>query len=84
MQDSMVDEYDSVLEMLSSSVTPANVFDQTFSSSVESGRTTVTSITTLKLERDIKRRKISEYCKDHHDRVGQINFSSDPEPLRPS
>ncbi|KAL6135328.1 hypothetical protein ACLB2K_067556 [Fragaria x ananassa] len=84
MQDSVVDEYDSVLEMVSSSVTPANVLDQTFSSSAESGRTTVTSITTLKLERDIKRRKISEYCKDHHDRVVQINFSSDPELLRPS
>lgn len=84
MQDSVVDGYDSVLEVVSSSVTPANVLDHTFSSSAESGRTTVTSITTLTVERDIKRRKISEYCKDHDHRAIQINFSSDPAVLRPS
>ncbi|KAK9924655.1 hypothetical protein M0R45_033009 [Rubus argutus] len=84
MQDSVVDGYDSVLEVVSSSVTPANVLDHTFSSSAESGRTTVTSITTLRVERDIKKRKISEYCKDHDHRAIQINFSSDPAVLRPS
>ncbi|XP_050384066.1 putative cyclin-D6-1 [Argentina anserina] len=84
MQDRVVDEYDSVLEMVSSSVTPANVLDHTFSSSADTGTTTVTSITTLKLERDIKRRKVSDCCNKHHHRVVQINFSSDPAKLRPS
>ncbi|XP_018501927.2 putative cyclin-D6-1 isoform X2 [Pyrus x bretschneideri] len=60
MQGIVVDGFDSILERVCSSVvTPANVLDHTFSSSAESGKTRVTSITTLRMERDLKRRKIS-------------------------
>ncbi|PQM41394.1 putative cyclin-D6-1 [Prunus yedoensis var. nudiflora] len=72
MQDIVADGFDSVLEMVSSSVTAANVLDHNFSSSAESGKTTVTGMTTLRLERDMKRRKISEYCKDHRVQISQI------------
>lgn len=72
MQDIVADGFDSVLEMVSSSVTAANVLDHNFSSSAESGKTTVTGLTPLRLERDMKRRKISEYCKDHRVQISQI------------
>ncbi|XP_050103698.1 putative cyclin-D6-1 isoform X2 [Malus sylvestris] len=77
MQDIVVDGFDSVLERVCSSfVTPANVLDHTFSSSAESGKTTVTSISTLRLERDLKRRKNSEYCKDHRLQISHKHFQS--------
>lgn len=55
MQDVVIDGYESVLEMVSSSVTAVNVLDQQFSSS-ESEKTISST------ERDIKRRKIIDYC----------------------
>ncbi|XP_009353212.2 putative cyclin-D6-1 [Pyrus x bretschneideri] len=77
MQDIVVDGFDSVLERVCSSfVTPATVLDHTFSSSAESGKTTVTSIATLRLERDLKRRKNSEYCKDHRLQISHEHFQS--------
>ncbi|XP_062152717.1 putative cyclin-D6-1 [Alnus glutinosa] len=60
MQDIVIDGYESVLEMVSSSVTAVNVLDQQFSSS-ESEKTDGT-FTTTRPERDIKRRKIIDYC----------------------
>ncbi|CAL2249614.1 unnamed protein product [Prunus armeniaca] len=72
MQDMVADGFDSVLETVSSSVTAANVLDHNFLSSAESGKTIVTGMTPLRLERDMKRRKISEYCKDHRVQISQI------------
>ncbi|PON80528.1 Cyclin [Parasponia andersonii] len=66
----VLEEYESVSEAISSSVTPVNVLDQRFSSS-ESGNTNGKStVTTLRIESDIKRRKISHYC---HNRTVQIS-----------
>jgi cyclin D6 len=60
MQEIVIDGYESVLEMVSSSVTAVNVLDQQFSSS-ESEKTNGI-FTTMRPERDIKRRKIIDYC----------------------
>lgn len=63
MQDIVIDGYESVFDMVSSSVTPVNVLDQQFSST-ESEKTngTITSSSTSRSERDIKRRRIIGYC----------------------
>lgn len=63
MQDIVIDGYESVFDMVSSSVTPVNVLDQQFSST-ESERTngTISGSSTSRSERDIKRRRIIGYC----------------------
>ncbi|KAL4620286.1 hypothetical protein ACB092_06G142400 [Castanea dentata] len=63
MQDIVIDGYESVFDMVSSSVTPVNVLDQQFSST-ESEKTngTITSSSTSRSERGIKRRRIIGYC----------------------
>ncbi|XP_062106235.1 putative cyclin-D6-1 [Humulus lupulus] len=72
LQAVVLEEYESVSEAISSTVTPVNVLDQIFSSS-ESGNTNGKStVTTLRLERDIKRRKISHYCHKQTVHVSQI------------
>ncbi|KAM6549148.1 hypothetical protein CsatB_020824 [Cannabis sativa] len=69
LQAVVLEEYESVSEAVSSTVTPVNVLDQIFSSS-ESGKSN--TVTTLRLERDIKRRKISHYCHNQTVHVSQI------------
>lgn len=63
MQDIVIDGYESVFDMVSSSVTPVNVLDQQFSST-ESEKTngTISGSSTSRSERDIKRRRIIGYC----------------------
>ncbi|KAL5581884.1 hypothetical protein UlMin_014326 [Ulmus minor] len=76
MQAIVLEEYETLFEVVSSSITPVNVLDQQYSSS-ESGKTngssTITgSTTTLRLERDIKRRKINHYCSNQTVQISQI------------
>ncbi|XP_041006089.1 putative cyclin-D6-1 [Juglans microcarpa x Juglans regia] len=66
MQEIVIDEYESVFDMVSSSGTPVNVLDQHFSSSELSGKTNGNITTnTIRAERDMKRRKII----DHYDNL---------------
>ncbi|KAI8005973.1 putative cyclin-D6-1 [Camellia lanceoleosa] len=74
MQDIAMDGYESVLELASSSRTPANVLDRHFSSSSsnsdsEKTNTTAeaitTTTTTARLVRDTKRQKISSFKNDN-------------------
>lgn len=60
----MLEGYEFVFEAVSSSVTPVNVLDQQFSSPENRSNdtsTVTTATTTLRLEKGIKRRKISGY-----------------------
>ncbi|KAF3443813.1 hypothetical protein FNV43_RR13503 [Rhamnella rubrinervis] len=64
MQAIVLEGYEFVFEALSSSVTPVNVLDQQFSSSENKSNhtsTVTTATTTLRLEKGIKKRKISGY-----------------------
>lgn len=64
VQAMVVEGYEFVFEAASSSVTPVNVLDQQFSSSENGSNdssTVATTTTTLRLEKGIKRRKISGY-----------------------
>ncbi|GMN61217.1 hypothetical protein TIFTF001_030298 [Ficus carica] len=73
METVLLEEYEPLSDVVSSSVTPVNVLDQRFSSS-ESGNynTNGTTITTLRVERDIKRRKINHYYDNPAVHVSQI------------
>ncbi|GMY09997.1 putative cyclin-D6-1 [Fagus crenata] len=62
MQDIVIDGYESVFDMVSSSVTPANVLDQQFSSAESEKTNAIITSSTLRSERDIKRRRIIGYC----------------------
>ncbi|KAF8391433.1 hypothetical protein HHK36_023738 [Tetracentron sinense] len=68
MQDIAMDGYESVFDIMSSSDTPVNVLDRHCWSS-ESEKTTSSTITA---ERDIKRRKISDFCNDSTFQISQI------------
>ncbi|XP_048327252.1 putative cyclin-D6-1 isoform X1 [Ziziphus jujuba] len=71
MQTMVLEGYEFVFEVVSSSVTPVNVLDQQYSCS-ESGITNETNSTTIpRLKRGIKRRKISDYC--NNDQTVQIS-----------
>ncbi|KAF9587485.1 hypothetical protein IFM89_003424 [Coptis chinensis] len=72
MNDMVMDGYDSVIENVSSSHTPVNVLDQHWSSS-ESDMTTSTVTTgCMRSERDLKRRKISDFCGNKTFQFSQI------------
>ncbi|OVA07972.1 Cyclin [Macleaya cordata] len=59
----VMDSYESVLDTVSCSDTPVNVLDLHCSSSQsEKVTTTTSSLGTVRSERDIKRRKISDFC----------------------
>ncbi len=62
MQDIVIDGYESVFDMVSSSVTPVNVLDQQFSSAESEKTNAIITSSTLRSERDIKRRRIIGYC----------------------
>ncbi|XP_010277890.1 PREDICTED: putative cyclin-D6-1 [Nelumbo nucifera] len=75
MQDIVIDGYESVFDMVSSSDTPVNVLDQYYSSS-ESEKTgssiSIATPTIKTAERDIKRRKLSDFCNDNAFQLSQI------------
>ncbi|KAL7185649.1 hypothetical protein ACSBR2_027573 [Camellia fascicularis] len=81
MQDIIIDGYESVLELASSSRTSTNVLDWHFSSSSsnsdnEKTNTTIEAITTTttkaRLESDTKRQKISSFKNDNSFQFSQI------------
>ncbi|XP_010268904.1 PREDICTED: putative cyclin-D6-1 [Nelumbo nucifera] len=73
MQDVVIDGYGSAFDIVSSSDTPDNVLDQQYSST-ESEKTGSTIATTVirAAERDIKRRKINDFCSDNTFQLSQI------------
>eukprot|EP00262_Sarcandra_glabra_P007865 TRINITY_DN20948_c0_g1_i1.p1 TRINITY_DN20948_c0_g1~~TRINITY_DN20948_c0_g1_i1.p1 ORF type:complete len:309 (+),score=17.62 TRINITY_DN20948_c0_g1_i1:98-1024(+) len=58
MQDIVIDGYEPIFDLISSSDTPDNVLDRHFSSS-ESDKTS-----DIRSEREIKRRKVSDFCNE--------------------
>lgn len=72
VQEMVIDGYESAFDTVASSVTPLNVLDQHFSSS-ECGMTHATvTATTLGTERDIKRRKLIDYCDNLSVQISRI------------
>ncbi|KAF5746014.1 hypothetical protein HS088_TW06G00179 [Tripterygium wilfordii] len=72
MQEIAIDGYETVFDEMSSSDTPVNVLDRHFSGSVSektNGTTTTASSSSLRTERDIKRRKINGHCNNNNQTV---------------